>query len=127
MEHIAILRQPFFDMILSGEKTIESRWSLNRVAPFERVKAGDVIWLKETSKDITARAIVKKVKFYNLTKEKADEIKSKYGKEIGTDKFEDWERYRNKKYLTLIWLKDIQKIEPITAPKSHGAGWLIIK
>ena len=127
MEHIAILRQPFFDMILSGEKTIESRWSLNRVAPFERVKAGDVIWLKETSKDITARAIVKKVKFYNLTKDKADDIKSKYGKEIGTDKFEDWERYRNKKYLTLIWLKDIQKIEPITAPKSHGAGWLIIK
>ena len=120
MEHIAILRQPFFNMILSGEKTIESRWSLSRIAPFERVKAGDVIWLKETSKDITARAIVKKVKFYNLTKEKADEIKKKYGKEIGTDKFEDWERYRNKKYLTLIWLKDVQKIEPITAPKSHG-------
>ena len=127
MEHIAILRQPFFNMILSGEKTIESRWSLSRIAPFERVKAGDIIWLKETSKNITARAIVKKVKFYNLTKEKADEIKSKYGKEIGTDKFEDWERYRNKKYLTLIWLKDVQKIEPITAPKSHGAGWLIIK
>ena len=127
MEHIAILRQPFFNMILSGEKTIESRWSLSRIAPFERVKAGDVIWLKETSKDITARAIVKKVKFYNLTKNKADEIKKKYGKEIGTDKFEDWERYRNKKYLTLIWLKDVQKIEPITAPKSHGAGWLIIK
>lgn len=120
MEHIAILRQPFFNMILSGEKTIESRWSLSRIAPFERVKAGDVIWLKETSKDITARAIVKKVKFYNLTKNKADEIKKKYGKEIGTDKFEDWERYRNKKYLTLIWLKDVQKIEPITAPKSHG-------
>ena len=120
MEHIAILRQPFFNMILSGEKTIESRWSLSRIASFERVKAGDVIWLKETSKDITARAIVKKVKFYNLTKNKADEIKKKYGKEIGTDKFEDWERYRNKKYLTLIWLKDVQKIEPITAPKSHG-------
>ena len=109
MEHIAILRQPFFNMILSGEKTIESRWSLSRIASFERVKAGDVIWLKETSKDITARAIVKKVKFYNLTKNKADEIKKKYGKEIGTDKFEDWERYRNKKYLTLIWLKDVQK------------------
>ena len=120
MEHIAILRQPFFNMILSGEKTIESRWSLSRIASFERVKAGDVIWLKETSKDITARAIVKKVKFYNLTKNKTDEIKKKYGKEIGTDKFEDWERYRNKKYLTLIWLKDVQKIEPITAPKSHG-------
>ena len=120
MEHIAILRQPFFNMILSGEKTIESRWSLSRIAPFERVKAGDVIWLKETSKDITARAIVKKVKFYNLTKNKADEIKKKYGKEVGTDKFEDWERYRNKEYLTLIWLKDVQKIEPITAPKSHG-------
>jgi len=25
MKHIAILKQPFFDMVLNGEKTIESR------------------------------------------------------------------------------------------------------
>ena len=37
MKHIAILRQPFFDMVLSGEKTIESRWSMNKVAPYNKI------------------------------------------------------------------------------------------
>lgn len=50
MQHIAILRQPFFDMVLSGEKTIESRWSMNKVAPYGKVSVGDEILLKELAK-----------------------------------------------------------------------------
>lgn len=49
-KHIAILRQPFFNMVLNGEKTIESRWSLNKVAPFNKISSGDEILLKETAK-----------------------------------------------------------------------------
>ena len=60
MQHVAILRQPFFDMVLSGEKTIESRWSMHKVAPYGKVGIGDEILLKETGKDVTATAKVKK-------------------------------------------------------------------
>jgi len=60
MQHIAILRQPFFNMVLSGEKTIESRWSMHKVAPYGKVNIGDEILLKETGKNVTATAIVKK-------------------------------------------------------------------
>lgn len=60
MQHIAILRQPFFNMVLSGEKTIESRWSIHKVAPYGKVGVGDEILLKETGKDVTATAKVKK-------------------------------------------------------------------
>lgn len=67
MQHIAILKQPFFDMVLSGEKTIESRWSMVKVAPYKKVSVGDKILLKETGKDVTAIANVKKVQFYELT------------------------------------------------------------
>lgn len=114
-------------MILDGSKTIESRFSMNKIAPYNKVNIGDEILLKETGKDVTASAIVKMVKYYELTPEIVEDIRIEYGKEIGIDKFEDWQTTLTKKYCTLIWLKDVKRIEPIKVPRSNGAGWLILK
>ena len=127
MQHIAILRQPFFDMVLSGEKTIESRWSMHKVAPYGKVGVGDEILLKETGKDVTATAKVKDVKYYELTPDKVETIRIKYGKQIGTDKFEDWQSTLQKKYCTLIWLEDVKRISPMKVQRSNGAGWIVVK
>lgn len=127
MKHIAILRQPFFNMVLNGEKTIESRWSMNKIAPYKKVSIGDEILLKLTGQPVTAIAKVKDVKYYELTPIIVEQIRVKYGKKIGTDKFEDWQSTLKKKYCTLIWLENIQTISPINVPKSNGAGWLIVK
>ncbi len=126
MKHIAILRQPFFNMVLSGEKTIESRWSQNKCAPFNKVKVGDTIYIKQTGCAVTATAKVKDVKYYNLTPEIVEQIRIKYGKQIGTDKFEDWKSTLNKKYCTLIWLSDVTKIKPMPVKRSNGAGWILL-
>lgn len=127
MQHIAILRQPFFNMVLSGEKTIESRWSMNKTAPYNKVSVGDEILLKETGKDVTATAKVKEVKYFELTPQLVEDIRIKYGKAIGTDKFEDWQTTLYKKYCTLIWLEDVKKVSPIKVPRSNGAGWIVVK
>lgn len=76
-------------MVLNGEKTIESRWCMHRVAPYNRVSVDDEILLKETGKDVTATAKVKDVKYFELTPQIVEDIRIKYGREIGTDKFED--------------------------------------
>lgn len=126
MKHIAILKQPFFDMVLNGEKTIESRWSVHKVAPYNKVQVGDEILLKETGKDVTATAIVKNVRYYELTPQVVEDIRIKFGKEIGTDKFENWQSTLQKKYCTLIWLENVKKIEPVKVPRSNGAGWIVL-
>ena len=127
MQHIAILKQPFFDMVLSGEKTIESRWSMVKVAPYKKVSVVDKILLKETGKDVTATANVKKVQFYELTPEIVEDIRIKYGKQIGSDKFEDWKSTLQKKYCTLIWLDEVTPVAPIKVKRSNGAGWIVLK
>ena len=127
MQHIAILKQPFFDMVLSGEKTIESRWSMVKVAPYKKVSVGDKILLKETGKDVTATVNVRKVQFYELTPEIVEDIRIKYGKQIGTDKFEDWKSTLQKKYCTLIWLDEVTPVAPIKVKRSNGAGWIVLK
>lgn len=127
MKHLAILRQPFFDMVLNGEKTIESRWSMNKIAPYNKINIGDEILLKVTGQPATATAKVKDVKYYELTPEIAEDIRLKYGREIGIDKFENWDETRQKKYCTLIWLVDVKTIKPLEVPRSNGSGWIILK
>ncbi len=126
MKHIAILRQPFFDMVLSGEKTIESRWGMHRCPPYGKIAVGDEILLKETGKDVTASASVKRVEYFQLTPEKVEDIRKKWGKAIGTDRFEDWKETLQKKYCTLIWLENVKRIEPLKVPRSKGAGWIVL-
>lgn len=127
MQHIAILRKSYYDMVLNGEKTIESRWSMHKVAPYNKVSVGDEILLKETGKDVTATAKVKDVKYFELTPQLVDDIRIKYGKQIGTDKLEDWKSTIQKKYCTLIWLDDVKEIKPMKVQRSNGAGWIVLK
>lgn len=126
-KHIAILRQPFYDLILSQKKTIESRWSNHKIAPYNQIEKGDTLLLKITGQPVTATAKVGKVQFFELTPEIADSIKERYGKEIGTDYFTDWDIYRHKRYLTLIWLEEVKQCAPTPVPNSHGAGWIVCK
>ena len=127
MKHLAILRQPFFDMVLHGEKTIESRWSMNKIAQFKKVNIGDEILLKLKGHPVNETEKVKDVKYYDLTPDIVEDIRIKYGKQIGTDKFENWESTLQKKYCTLIWLEDVKTINPLEVPRSNGAGWIVLK
>ena len=56
------IKTTIFNKFLNGQKTIESRQSIHKVAPYNRVSVGDEILLKETGKDVTATAKVKDVK-----------------------------------------------------------------
>lgn len=113
-------------MLLTGEKTIESRFSYNKCAPYEKVCAGDELLIKQTGKDVTMIAEVEKVEYFNLTPALVDEIRVAYGKQIGTDKIEDWQTTMNKKYCTLVWVTNLKEVEPIKVQRSCGAGWIIL-
>jgi ASC-1-like (ASCH) protein len=40
--------EPYLQFILDGQKTVESRFSANRSAPYQQVGKGDVVLLKRT-------------------------------------------------------------------------------
>lgn len=63
-KHLAILKQPYLDYILSGQKTIESRFSRLKSAPFGVIKAGDIVLLKESGGKVKGEFEVDKVLFF---------------------------------------------------------------
>ncbi|KKQ35404.1 MAG: hypothetical protein US51_C0006G0001, partial [Microgenomates group bacterium GW2011_GWA2_37_6] len=46
MKHLAIFKGDGAEKILTGKKTIESRFSKNKIAPYGVVSAGDLVYMK---------------------------------------------------------------------------------
>src|SRR5690349_4668447 len=73
--HLAILREPYLTRVLSGEKTVESRFARVRAAPYGRVAPGDLIWLKRVGGPIAGVARAAEVRlFADLTPQRVDAL-----------------------------------------------------
>ncbi len=121
------------EKIISGEKTIESRWYKAKYPPLGKIRAGDTVWFKDSGCPVTAKADVAKVKeFSNLTKQKVFNILKQYGKSDGIEKKDIpkfYELFKGKKYCILIFLRNPAKIKPFQIDKKgYGsmASWICI-
>lgn len=120
MDHVAVMNKRYGDLIakiLSGEKKIESRWSKNKIVPWDRVHAEDVVYFKNSGGPVIARAEVEKVRQFE--KKDFDKVKKLFSFP------EAWAN--NKNYCVLIWLKNPKKVSPFEINKSgfgSAAAWL---
>ena len=123
MDHVAIMRKSWglLPKVLSGEKTIESRWYKNKSAPWGKINVGDIIYFKNSGEPVTVKAKIKKVKtIENLTPKKVHEILEKYGKDDGIKKEKlsfYYNLFKDKKYCILIFLINPKKIKPFEINK----------
>jgi ASC-1-like (ASCH) protein len=124
--HLAILKKPYLDAILRGEKRIESRFTKTRRAPFGQVSVGDKLFFKVSSGPVCATAVVAAVKYYeNLTLPKIIEIKQQYNHLIGGSN-EYWHSRADCKFGFLVWLKDVRPIEPMRIHKKDWRAWVVL-
>lgn len=135
MDHVAIMnpKLALIDQILTGDKTIESRWLKNRSSPYGRVLAKDTIYFKQSGGLILAKAVVKKVVQYdNLDQITAEKVVNKYGGlgKINLQQIDNLSWLSGKKYCVLIWLDNPQKVIPFKINKAGfgiGSAWIIVE
>lgn len=124
--HLVILKKPYLDLILSREKTIESRLTKRKTAAFGRVQAGDKLFLKASGGPVCATATASAVKYYpSLTRSQIVEIKQRYGREIGGSDAV-WERLTDRKCGFLVWLSDVRPIAPVRIEKKDWRAWVVL-
>lgn len=136
MEHLAIMRKSWgmMEKILSGEKTIESRWYNSRRQPWNRIKAGDKVYFKNSGEPVKVKAEVAKVmQFQGLTPSRVREVLRSYGNLDGIRKADAsrfFTLFRNKKYCILVFLKGARRTRPFNVDKK-GFGimssWICVK
>jgi len=135
MEHVAIMKKSWglTDKILSGQKKIESRWYSVKYKPWDNIKEGEIVYFKDSGEPVRIKAEVSKVRqFADLTQNKVKEILNEYGKDDGIEKEkipDFFERFKNKKYCLLIFLKNPTETNPFEIDKTgFGAmsAWITI-
>jgi ASC-1-like (ASCH) protein len=124
--HLVILKRPYLELILSGRKTIELRLSRGRSPLAGRVQPGDGLFLKVSAGPVCATATVAAIKYYEtLTPALIAEIKRQYNDQImGGDAV--WESMMDRKSGLLVWLRDVQRIEPIRIEKEDWRAWVVL-
>ena len=135
MQHIAILNPKWniLPKILSGEKTIETRWYVNKIAPWNQIHENDEIFIKDARKPVTAKCFVDHVEQYEITEPEAMlPILLKYKPLLGftQESFTDLTWLNKKRYGILIFIKNVQLINPFAIDKTgfgSAAAWLCLK
>lgn len=124
--HLAVFSQPYLDLVLNGEKKIESRFSRNRCAPFDEVLKGDIILLKEVAGPICGVALASRVWYFDLENEPISSIRQTYGSAIlAAEEF--WSEKETSSFATLIELENPSVIEPLPFDKRDRRGWVSLR
>lgn len=124
--HLAVMVQPYLSLVLEGTKTIESRYSINMVSPYKKVKKGDIILLKKSGGDAVAIFEAGDIRCYQLKcKKDLFLIKEEFNDRLRIDD-DFWEEKSNAKYATLVDIGKLLQIPRFRINKTSRLGWVTI-
>jgi len=125
-------RWHLIEKILSGEKTIESRWYRNRISPWGTINVGDTIFFKDAGRPVSARATVTQVLQQELSSI-TDGIRlvTLYRKELcfTENALADTSWLQKKRYAILVFIKKPTRIAPFHINKAgygSACAWITI-
>jgi len=122
--HVAVMSEPFLSYVLGGQKTIESRFSIPRIAPYGCVAVGDVVLLKNGP--VVAAFTVTSVEQLGLDEQELQRLAKQFSKQIcADDTF--WQERRDKKYATLLGVGNVRRLTPIKVSKRDERGWVTVR
>jgi ASC-1-like (ASCH) protein len=123
--HLAVLVEPYLSFILNGSKTVESRFSVNRIPPHGRVQPGDSILLKGAGRPIVGICRAEYVWDYILDTDSWEEIRTRFSTPIrAQDGF--WESRRDARFATLIKIADLRRLPATPIGKRDRRGWVVL-
>jgi hypothetical protein len=124
--HLAVMTGPYLDRLLDGRKTIESRFTRHRIAPFERVASGDVIFFKQAACPITAVGLAGVVHDLDLATVPLRQLADEYGAGIAPADASFWTDRAAARYATLVAMQQVVKTDPVPVQKRDRRGWVVL-
>jgi hypothetical protein len=125
--HLGIFVEPYLTYVLNGKKIWESRFSVNKCAPYKNVVKGDILFIKKSGGLILGVCEIDEVLYFQLDKKSFRNLKENYSKLLCIEDPLFWEIKKNASYATLMKLNSVIKINPIEYAKKDRRGWVLIK
>jgi len=124
--HLAVFLEPYLTFILEGKKTVESRFSSVRCAPYKKVHTGDFILLKGAGGPVTGLCRVEAAWFYTVNSQTLNEIRSSFAQQICPAESDFWSARAGSSFATLISLIDVKPLSPFCVGKRDRRGWVTL-
>jgi hypothetical protein len=124
--HLAVMTGHYLDRLLDGTKTIESRFTRHRIAPFERVASGDVIFFKPAGGPITAAGLAGPVQHLDLGITPLQKVAEQYGAAIAPAETSFWADRAAARYATLVTMVGVIQTQPVPIQKRDRRGWVVL-
>ena len=128
MDHVAIMKKSWglLPRILEGAKIIESRWYKARVAPWDRIRAGDTLYFKDSGEPVTSKGMVTKVLQFEVRyDDEAMDITKRFASGLGFSRVPDamLNYISGKRYGILVFFDSVEKVKPFNIDKA-GFGMM---
>ena len=123
--HLAIFAEPFLSCIYSGEKTLESRITRNRIAPWGKVSPGDIVFVKRSSGPVEAFFTAGNVTQFDLAQTPLKQLRDQYSMELcANEAF--WQSKQHCRYAVLMQITNLTRILPFSIDKKGMQTWLVL-
>jgi hypothetical protein len=124
--HLGVFAEPLLTWVLDGTKTVESRFSIHRLAPFGAVEAGDILVLKRCGGPIVAVAEIGHVWDYRLNASAWKVIRERFGPALRVEDPAFWKRKASACYATLMKLDRVTRIRDVFCTKRDRRAWVLL-
>jgi hypothetical protein len=124
--HLAVFVEPYLSFLLHGQKTVESRFSINKHAPYRQVGNGDILVLKKSSGPVCGLCRITNVWFYRLDASSWLEIE-RYAKALCMDGSVFWQKKRGASFATLMQVEAVRRLEEFDIDKDDPRSWVVVR
>lgn len=125
--HLAVFVEPFLSFLLAGRKTVDSRFSTRRFAPYDQVAPGDVVLVKRASGPVVGICRVANAWFYRLDPGSWRAIRDEFAAALCAEDPAFWARRADASFASLMRLDHVRRIEPIRYAKRDRRPWVVLK
>lgn len=124
--HLGVFAEPYLRAIYDGRKTVESRFSKNRIAPYGRIAPGDLVLVKRAAGPVEAVFTVGAVRQYRLQETPLENLRAAYGAALCADEV-FWRRKAESRYAVLLEICGLVRFVPFRVEKRGRAAWVMLR
>ena len=124
--HLCVLREPYVTFILDGRKTIESRFHKTRTLPFQKVVAGDILFLKHSGGPLRGLVLIGHTEYHGpMRYGEAEALLRKHRAALAIGESFISEK-KNSKYASLLSILDRTATDHVPCTKADGRAWVVL-
>ena len=126
--HLVVVVEPYLQLLISGRKAFESRFSRRLTPPYGIVSGGDVLLLKGSGGPILGICQVEETWFYRVNQATCEEIRRRFSEGLCIqDEKSFWDKIRIRSFATLMRVSHVCALAPVSYPKHDRRPWVVLR